>query len=141
MNKKFVYGLDQLEEISKDINNYLKKLPVLTLQGSLGAGKTTLVKALLSEVGVDPDEVTSPTFTYVNVYKIPGGKKVFHFDLYRIESEKHFIEMGFDEYLNDEDAIILIEWPEVIEAILPEHLSAKLEYEGPDKRKLTLDTK
>ncbi len=141
MSKKFIYGLQELPKVVGEINKQLEDVLLLTLEGSLGAGKTTLVKALLEGLGVNPDEVTSPTFTYVNAYKLPSGKKVYHFDLYRVTNVDHFIEMGFDEYLEDKNAIILIEWPEVIKNILPQHLVAKIDYEGPEEREITLEVK
>lgn len=133
------YGLDDICSVAKEVAGKLTQYKILTLKGPLGAGKTTLVKSLMEELGVNPDDVTSPTFTYVNVYKLSGGKKVYHFDLYRIESAKNFLEMGFDEYLTDTNAYVLIEWPEVIKSTLPEHLAAEIDYKDQDSRRLILE--
>ena len=76
-----------------------------------------MVKELLYQWGIK-DEVLSPTFTYVNCYKNDQGRKIFHFDLYRIANLDQFFELGFDEYLVEPNAICLIEWPQVISLLL-----------------------
>ncbi len=113
-----IYSLDELETIA---TKYL--LPevaagrIFTFTGFLGAGKTTLIKEFIRQLGVT-DEVTSPTFAYVNTYQAPQGVRVHHFDLYRVESIEQFQDLGFDEYLRDSNGICLIEWPEVIAQLL-----------------------
>ncbi len=86
---------------------------IFAFTGSLGAGKTTLVRSLLQACGVT-GVISSPTFTYVNIYTNNHGQKFYHFDLYRITTVQEFIDAGFDEYLNDQQAYVFIEWPEVI---------------------------
>jgi tRNA threonylcarbamoyladenosine biosynthesis protein TsaE len=95
----------------------LKNYRIITFTGPLGAGKTTLIKELLRQSGVTTT-VTSPTFGYFNTYHNQHGKTFYHFDLYRISSVNEFINAGFDEYLNQEDAIVFIEWPDVIDSLL-----------------------
>ncbi len=110
---------------SKDIPFIVKKhfLPLLhrytifTFEGSLGTGKTTLIKELLLQAGVE-DVVTSPTFNYVNSYRGRSGKVFNHFDLYRLDELNDFLETGFDEYLYKSDEINLIEWPAIIVPLL-----------------------
>lgn len=81
---------------------------VLSLEGPLGAGKTCFVKGLAEGLGMDREEVSSPTFTLVHEYS--GGRiPLIHFDLYRLESEEELIPLGFDEYLRA-PGIIVIEW-------------------------------
>ena len=138
MNQIYIYGLEDISKIAEFVNSALEKVQLLTFQGQLGAGKTTLIKNVLSQLGVAEEDVTSPTFTYVNVYKTNVGKVVYHFDLYRVDDLQMFYRLGFDEYLQDTDAIILIEWPEVVMSILPKHLEVKIDYEGVDKRRLSL---
>jgi len=90
---------------------------LLLLSGTLGAGKTTLVKGLLKAlVGADPDSVQSPTYSYVHPYS--GSIPVFHFDLYRLESEDSFFDLDLDAYLNLE-GVSLIEWPERVPSLHP----------------------
>jgi len=95
----------------------LDRYRILTFQGPLGAGKTTLIKELLLACGVK-QTVTSPSFGYVNTYADDKGRVFHHFDLYRIGSVEGFVASGFDELLYQEGAICLIEWPEVIATLL-----------------------
>jgi tRNA threonylcarbamoyladenosine biosynthesis protein TsaE len=81
----------------------------------MGAGKTTLIKALIKALG-SADVVSSPTFSLVNEYHIDQGK-IYHFDFYRIEDETEVLDMGFEDYL-DSDSWKLIEWPQKIENLL-----------------------
>jgi len=107
----------ETQKIAKELANTLQKGDVLALHGDLGAGKTTFVKAAASLLAPNA-LVQSPTFTYLNIYE--ASPPLFHFDLYRLQSEKKFIEMGFLDYLYSEEGVCFIEWPECIEALLPE---------------------
>lgn len=109
-----------IEDLAGVVGTYLKPLvlpgTIFTFRGPLGAGKTTLIKILLAQCGVK-ELITSPTFTYVNSYHGEGSQMFHHFDLYRIDNFDAFVTFGFDEYLQ-EDAIIFIEWPEIIAGLL-----------------------
>ena len=138
MEKRFIYTEKDLPLIISEILALMKGISVITLEGSLGAGKTTFAKALLKKLGVQ-DGVLSPTFTYVNPYQGDNGLKVYHFDLYRLDSEEDFVDFGFGEYLYQDNSLALIEWPEVIDSLLKEGvLRLKFDYEGVDKRTLTV---
>ena len=101
----------------KNLAKNLKKGSIVCFFGDLGAGKTTLIKGLVSELNNTKEiNVTSPTFTYLNIY--PGKLDVYHFDLYRIKDDKQFLNMGFDEYF-EKDGVCLIEWAEKITPIIP----------------------
>jgi tRNA threonylcarbamoyladenosine biosynthesis protein TsaE len=86
--------------------------------GPLGAGKTTLIQSLCRALGVE-EAVSSPTFALVNAYEAAGGELVYHLDLYRLDSLDEALAMGIEEYL-DSGHYCLIEWPAVIEPLLPE---------------------
>ena len=138
MEKRFIYTEKDLLLIISEVLALMKGISVITLEGSLGAGKTSFAKALLKKLGVQ-DEVLSPTFTYVNPYQGDNGLKVYHFDLYRLDSEEDFVDFGFGEYLYQDNSLTLIEWPEVIDSLLKEGvLRLKFDYEGVDKRTLTV---
>ena len=90
---------------------------VILLEGEMGAGKTTLIKAICTSLGVE-DEVSSPTYSLVNEYYSPRAGTIYHFDLYRIEDETEALDMGIEEYLYSGN-LCLIEWPEKISNLLP----------------------
>ena len=97
--------------MAKEIALYVENHPVVLLKGELGAGKTTLAQMICLELGVK-ESVTSPTYTIVNEYLSSAQKKIYHFDLYRLEKESELDSFGFLEYL-DSGNICLIEWPEM----------------------------
>ena len=114
------------------IASSLKNGDVIALYGDLGSGKTRLVKGIC--LGLDVKQmVNSPTFIIVNEYNSTKFHNIFHFDLYRLKSEDEILAMGFDDYMNNR-GIIIIEWPEHAERLLPEgtikiHISHPVENE------------
>ncbi len=104
--------------LGRTIGEQLKPSQLVCLFGELGAGKTTLIKGIVSGAsGCSPDEVSSPTFVYHAIYE--GKMEVHHFDLYRLTGADQFLELGFEEYFNT-DGACCIEWAERIEKIMPE---------------------
>lgn len=93
------------------------KSRLILFQGNLGAGKTTLIKALCQALGVE-EEVSSPTFSVVNEYLTRGGQEVFHFDWYRLEDESEAWDLGLEDYLERGDYLFM-EWPEKVSNLLP----------------------
>lgn len=116
---------DDLKPVAKAIIKLFKEYDVFLLEGDLGAGKTTLVKAICKELGV-ADEVSSPTFSIVNQYDYPDGA-LYHFDFYRLKQEEEAYDIGFDEYL-DSGNKCFIEWPDKVSGILEgtEYLTVKI---------------
>lgn len=109
---------------------------VVGLKGDLGAGKTTLARAIIRAAAGDPELIVpSPTFTLVEVYETPRGT-FWHFDLYRLEAAEQVYELGWEEALAE--GITLVEWPERLGRLLPQHLSVTLEMED-DGRHALLD--
>lgn len=107
-------GFEDLPKVVAALLEEGGHLPVWTFTGDLGAGKTTLIKALAVELGIQ-DAVSSPTFNYVNDY----DGKLYHFDCYRLKNVEEALNLGLEEYL-DSGRRCWIEWPEVILPILPE---------------------
>lgn len=108
---------------------------VVALYGELGAGKTHLIKGICTAYALPEAAVTSPTFTLVNEY---AGRAfpVYHFDAYRIKRIEEFFELGYEEYFYG-DGLCLIEWPERIEPLLPEHtLRLRLSHLGGHQRRI-----
>ncbi len=94
---------------------------VVAFYGQMGAGKTTLIKALCHRLGVPEDGqgVGSPSFAIVNEYRTAAGEPIYHFDFYRIRSAEEAFDFGYEEYFYG-GALCLVEWPEKIEELLPE---------------------
>ncbi len=138
INKKYLSSsLEETFSIGKEISTFLKKNQIVAFKGDLGAGKTSLIKGIVSSLcKVNKDEVISPTFIYLNIYK--SGIPIYHFDLYRIKNENHFLSMGFDEYLSNEN-ICLIEWSEHIPSLLPKNtLTIKIKQINKTQRSIDL---
>ncbi len=127
------YTLETISTVIDIVKRYVDKVAVITLTGDLGAGKTTLTRALLESLGVTSD-IVSPTYTYVVTYRLPDGRIVHHFDLYRIATVDDFLQMGFGEYLYAPNALCIIEWPEVIKELLTHDLlDIRLTYRRHDR--------
>lgn len=128
-----------LKEISKIATAVLKASPSKTVlfYGNMGAGKTTLIKELVHQLG-SKDQVSSPTFSLVNEYR---GKEdlIYHFDFYRIEQEEEAYDIGFEEYL-DSEHWKFIEWPEKIAGLLPDSFTKiTLETLEIDRRRIVIN--
>lgn len=113
------FNLEQLPEVAQQFIAALGEHKVLAFYGKMGAGKTTFVKALCEALGVE-DSVTSPTFAIVNEYCTHNGSPLYHFDFYRIKRLTEAYDMGCEEYFYSGD-LCFIEWPELIEELLPPH--------------------
>jgi len=115
---------------------HLKPPAVVVLSGTLGAGKTRLVQAIAAGCGVDPADVTSPTFVLCHEYR--GAPAIYHLDAYRLKHEDEFLELGPEEMFAS-DALVLIEWGERVARMLPsERLEITLEVTGETSRRATL---
>lgn len=123
--------------LGEKLGTFLQRGQVIALIGELGAGKTTLVKAIAHGLGV-PDDVivSSPSYTLVNEYE--GRFPLYHFDLYRLEGANDIHDLGYDEYLEGE-GVSLIEWADIAPELLPkEHLEIRIEILGDDERRINL---
>jgi tRNA threonylcarbamoyladenosine biosynthesis protein TsaE len=108
---------------------------IITFTGDLGAGKTTLIRALLKAVNSN-DEVSSPTFGIVNEYHTGKGRLVCHTDWYRAKSAEELLDAGLMEYIHNDDCLMLIEWPEVGAALLDGENCLHVHIEHRDNQRL-----
>ncbi len=115
--------IKSLEELSAAAREFIADMgdrTVVAFHAEMGAGKTTFINAMCAELGVETDATTSPTFALVNEYRSDTtAELIYHFDLYRLESLEEAMDMGIEDYL-DCGALCLIEWPDIIDPILPE---------------------
>jgi tRNA threonylcarbamoyladenosine biosynthesis protein TsaE len=112
--------IEDLPTIAKVFLESFSKATTIAFYGSMGVGKTTFIKALCQELKVI-DTVNSPTFAIINEYASALDIKIYHFDLYRLESEKELIDIGFEDYLYT-DNWNFIEWPEIAESLFGERV-------------------
>ena len=109
--------LELIREAAREFIEHIGEHRVFAFYGEMGAGKTTFIKAICEELGVE-DVITSPTFAIVNEYTSNDGP-IYHFDFYRIKKLEEVYDMGFEDYFYS-GALCFIEWPELIEEVLPE---------------------
>mgnify|MGYP000165050151 FL=1 len=113
-----IYTLEDIQSVAQEVIEN-KKSKILCLYGEMSSGKTTLTKALVKKLGGE-DTTSSPTFGIVNEYHLKSGELLgYHFDFYRLNDETEALDLGFEDYLN-QDVWIFIEWPEKIPSFLPE---------------------
>ena len=113
-----IKDIEHIREAAREFIENIGEARVFAFYGKMGAGKTTFVKAICEELGVD-DVITSPTFAIVNEYTAAEGDSIFHFDFYRIKRLEEVYDMGYEDYFYS-GALCFIEWPELIEEILPD---------------------
>ena len=130
--------LDNIREAAKQFIANIGDSTVFAFYGNMGAGKTTFVKAVCEELGVD-DVITSPTFSIVNEYRSEQtGELIYHFDFYRVKKIEEVYDMGFEDYFYS-GALCFIEWPELCEEVLPDDTVKVSIKEDPDgSRTITL---
>ena len=111
---------------------------VIALAGDLGAGKTVFTRGFARALGVK-EPVSSPTYTIIQEYRTGEGRDFFHLDLYRISDEYSALGFGVEEYLDDPEAYVLVEWPERISGIMPPGaVTVHIRHLGGDRREITV---
>ncbi len=129
-------SVEDTERLAEQLAECCEPGLVVALKGDLGAGKTTFVRAVARGLGVDPDDVSSPTFVLVHEYS--GRLPVYHMDAYRLAGPEELVELGADEYFFG-DGVCLVEWADRVEAALPEdRLEVQFEISGERQRRVRL---
>lgn len=118
MKKIEIESLSELPKVAEAVLGELCGRSVVLFRGPMGAGKTTLISRIAAALGAE-DTVTSPTFALVNQYEGEGGRRIYHFDFYRINNVEEALDLGYEEYFYSGE-LCLVEWPEKIEPLLPE---------------------
>lgn len=136
MIERKIESLDQIKEVATEFLSALEEHSVIAFYGKMGVGKTTFIKALCEVLGVQ-DVINSPTFSIVNEYRSEeSGELIYHFDFYRIKKLEEVYDMGYEDYFYS-GALCFIEWPELIEDLLPEDaLVVKIVEEEDGSRKI-----
>ncbi len=134
-----IQSLDHIHEAAREFIAAMGDNTVFALYGKMGAGKTTFIKALCQELGVE-DVVTSPTFAVINEYRSDiAGELIYHFDFYRIKKLEEVYDMGYEDYFYS-GALCFIEWPELVEELLPGNtIKVTIEEQEDGSRKLTME--
>ncbi len=135
-----IHSTDELPQIAKAIIQWAGEEKIWLLNGEMGAGKTTLSKAICKELGVI-DTVSSPTFSIVNEYATQKHQTIYHFDFYRLKNEREALDIGVEDYFYSEN-LCLIEWASQIPSLIPaQHLviSLQKDLENPSLRVITLE--
>ena len=126
-----IENLEKIREAAMEFVANIGEGTVFAFYGKMGAGKTTFVKAVCEELGVE-DVITSPTFAIVNEYRSEtSGELIYHFDFYRVKKIEEVYDMGFEDYFYS-GALCFIEWPELCEEVLPEDTVKVTIEERPD---------
>ena len=115
-----IKSLDNIHEAAKEFIKEMGDGKVFAFYGKMGAGKTTFIKALCEVLGVE-DVITSPTFAIINEYTDGEENPIYHFDFYRIKKLEEVYDMGYEDYFYSGN-LCLLEWPELIEEILPDNV-------------------
>ena len=134
-----IQSLDQIQEVARQFVEHMGGNTVFAFYGKMGAGKTTFIKAVCEVLGVS-DAITSPTFAIVNEYRSDiAGELIYHFDFYRIKKLEEVYDLGYEDYFYS-GAVCFIEWPEMIEDLLPgDTVKVTIEETENGVRKLTME--
>ena len=133
---ELIFSVDEIQDNAKKIAQ--QKLPkIIVFDGKMGAGKTTLIKHIVAELGVI-DTISSPTFSLVNEYQTSENKIIYHFDLYRLKNQIEAFDMGIEDYLYSGNQCF-VEWPDLISDLIPKnHAVISIEVLEDQRRRIKL---
>lgn len=132
-----INSLDEMGKAAQEFVAAMGDRTVFAFYGKMGAGKTTFIKAVCEELGVE-DVINSPTFAIVNEYVDGKGEPVYHFDFYRIKKEQEVLDIGYEDYVYS-GHVCFMEWPELIENLLPDDaVKVTIEEETDGSRKVSI---
>ena len=136
--KLVLNNLSDIDIIAKKFVENMGNRKVFAFYGEMGAGKTTFIKAICGVLGVS-ETITSPTFAIVNEYEKDDGEPIFHFDFYRIKDIDEAYDFGYEDYFYSGN-ICFIEWPQLVEPLLPENVvKVQIEIEDNEQRTILVD--
>jgi len=137
--RSFIAKSDNLREVAQQLLSLLGDEKIVAFYGEMGSGKTTIIKAMCECLGC-VDAVNSPTFAIINEYFTKNGTTAYHFDFYRLKNLREALDIGVEEYLYS-GHFCFLEWPEIIETLLPEnHVKVRIEKgEDADTRTLMVE--
>lgn len=141
--RKTLHNLQETQDFAKEFVKNLgpqeNKATVLGLYGDLGAGKTSFTQGLAQALGVS-DTVVSPTFVIEKIYTLENQKfsHLIHIDAYRIEKSDEMLHLGWEEIVANPQNLIVVEWPELIADIMPEHIQVKLAHISENERQIEI---
>lgn len=130
-----ISDINDLDRAARAFIDAIGTRRLFAFYGKMGAGKTTFIKAVCEALGTT-DIVTSPTFAIVNEYDTASGRPVFHFDFYRIKRLTEVYDIGYEDYFYNSDGLCFMEWPELVEDILPDDTVHVSITEQPDGSRL-----
>ena len=134
------YIENELEEVARKLISNFSHFKVWCFDAEMGAGKTTLTKQICKQLGVE-SEMSSPTFSIINEYPLMNGGEVYHFDFYRLKEIEEAMDIGVEDYFFSGN-LCLIEWPTLIEPLLPDdYLQISIKLVGDNARSLTAQPK
>ena len=128
---------DTTERVGEILGETVARPAVIALQGDLGAGKTRLVRGIARGLGLDADEISSPTFV-VHVEHRGRQGTLSHLDAYRLVGDEELENIGFDELLEDDDRLVAIEWPQKIERLMSERIDVRIDHRGLEVRAISV---
>jgi tRNA threonylcarbamoyladenosine biosynthesis protein TsaE len=126
---------DETFELGRRIGEQLNDRAVILLKGDLGAGKTVFAKGVAAGLGIDAADVTSPSFTLINVHD--GRLRLYHIDLYRLESSSR-VDLGLEEILEDERGVVMFEWAERLKFAPESSIEVEISYLSDSERKISV---